>query len=200
MHIKVNVGRSRKPPLRPKPIQSPHPPMWIAARDPDSHKFAVANGCHVMVTPLWQSDEEVVNLAQRFQAALAENPDVPRPQLMLLRHTFVGANEQEVEQAMQAHSRFYGTFEEWFKNQRPIKDGFIAPLSAAEFAEKVHFSPELMRKQLVIDTPENVIQRLQAYENLGVDQYSFWIDNGQSHAEKKRSLELFIKEVAPAFK
>ncbi len=35
----------------PKPISKPHPPMWIAARAPDSHNFAVANGCNVMVTP-----------------------------------------------------------------------------------------------------------------------------------------------------
>jgi alkanesulfonate monooxygenase SsuD/methylene tetrahydromethanopterin reductase-like flavin-dependent oxidoreductase (luciferase family) len=24
----------------PKPVQKPNPPMWIAARDPDSHNFA----------------------------------------------------------------------------------------------------------------------------------------------------------------
>jgi hypothetical protein len=34
----------------PKPVQDPMP-IWIAARDPDPHRFAVANGCHVMVTP-----------------------------------------------------------------------------------------------------------------------------------------------------
>ena len=39
----------------PKPMQQPHPPIWIAARDPNSHDFAVANGCNVQVTPLWRS-------------------------------------------------------------------------------------------------------------------------------------------------
>lgn len=29
--------------------------MWIAARDPASHDFAVAQGCNVMVTPLMHS-------------------------------------------------------------------------------------------------------------------------------------------------
>ena len=46
----------------PKPIQQPTPPMWIAARDPDSHDFAVRSGCNVMVTPLMKGDEEVVDL------------------------------------------------------------------------------------------------------------------------------------------
>ena len=75
----------------PKPIQKPNPPMWIAARDPDSHNFAVANGCNVMVTPLMKGDEEVLDLKNKFQAALDNNPDVPRPQLMVLRHTHVHA-------------------------------------------------------------------------------------------------------------
>ena len=28
-------------------------PIWIAARDPNSHQFAVANNNHVQVMPLW---------------------------------------------------------------------------------------------------------------------------------------------------
>ena len=31
----------------PKPFQEPHPPIWIAARDQNSHDFAVSNGCNV---------------------------------------------------------------------------------------------------------------------------------------------------------
>ena len=46
----------------PMPVQQPHPPIWVAARDPNSHEFAVANGCNVQVTPLHLGDEEVVSL------------------------------------------------------------------------------------------------------------------------------------------
>ncbi|WP_175785564.1 LLM class flavin-dependent oxidoreductase, partial [Burkholderia ambifaria] len=28
----------------PLPLQQPHPPIWVAARDPNSHEFAVSNG------------------------------------------------------------------------------------------------------------------------------------------------------------
>jgi hypothetical protein len=44
-----------------------------------------------------------------------------------------------------------------------------------------------------------VIDRIRAYEALGYDQYSFWIDSGMSHAKKVKSLRLFIDEVMPAF-
>jgi flavin-dependent trigonelline monooxygenase, oxygenase component len=50
-----------------------------------------------------------------------------------------------------------------------------------------------------IGTPEQVIERLRYYEQLGVDEFSFWCDNSLPHNEKRKSLELFIKEVTPAF-
>ena len=46
---------------------------------------------------------------------------------------------------------------------------------------------------------QEVIERLRFYSELGVDEFSFWIDNSMPHEEKRKSLELFIKEVVPAF-
>ena len=83
----------------PKPLQQPHPPLWIAARDPNSHDFAVANGCNVQVTPLALGDEEIESLMQRFNDACASHPEVPRPKIMCLRHTYVGSDEADIEQA-----------------------------------------------------------------------------------------------------
>jgi len=51
----------------------------------------------------------------------------------------------------------------------------------------------------MIGTPEEVVARLRHYEQIGVDEYSFWIDNSMSHAEKKASLRLFLDEVVPVF-
>ncbi|MGW1783211.1 hypothetical protein ACWCQQ_29345 [Streptomyces sp. NPDC002143] len=51
----------------------------------------------------------------------------------------------------------------------------------------------------MIGTPAEVIARLCSYEELGVDEYSFWIDNSLPHEDKRKSLELFIKEVMPTF-
>ncbi|TIX77188.1 MAG: LLM class flavin-dependent oxidoreductase, partial [Mesorhizobium sp.] len=59
----------------PKPVQKPHPPIWVAARDPNSHDFAVSNGCNVQVTPLASGDDEVTSLMERFNAACAAHPD-----------------------------------------------------------------------------------------------------------------------------
>src|SRR6516225_9935576 len=31
----------------PKPLQQPYPPLWVAARDPDTYDWAIAQGCSI---------------------------------------------------------------------------------------------------------------------------------------------------------
>ncbi len=47
--------------------------------------------------------------------------------------------------------------------------------------------------------PDAVITKLKAYQALGFDAFIYYACLGLGHAEQKRSLELFCKEVIPAF-
>ena len=186
----------------PKPLQRPHPPIWIAAREPESHAFAAAHGCNAQVTPLWRDDAEVEALMARFRAADAAHPPAEggaRRRIMLLRHTFVGATEAEVEAGARALSRFYCHFAAWFRNERPVSQAAIRPLSGAEMAAMPDFAPERMRANNVVGRPEEVVRRLRAYAALGFDQYALWIDSAMDFEAKRRSLRLFVEEVLPAF-
>jgi len=183
----------------PKPVQQPHPPLWVAARDPNSHDFAVANGCNVQVTPLWQGDEEVESLIAKFETAVADHPEVQRPKIMVLRHTFVAETEAEITRGARDLSVFYNVFGAWFKNDRPVINARIEPPSEQEMAANEMFSPENMRNNHVVGTPDQVIKRLKHYESLGYDEYSVWMDNAMPFERKKKFLRLFIDEVMPAF-
>jgi alkanesulfonate monooxygenase SsuD/methylene tetrahydromethanopterin reductase-like flavin-dependent oxidoreductase (luciferase family) len=118
---------------------------------------------------------------------------------MMLMHTFVGASADEVDAAVQDLSRFYCYFSKWFKNERPVQQGFIEPITDADIASFPQYAPDQIRKNLVIGQPADVIARLRHYEELGFDQYSFWLDSNMSFERKRKSLELFINEVMPAF-
>ena len=183
----------------PKPVQPSFPPIWVAARDPNSHDFAVAQGCNVQVTPLASGDAEVASLMDRFSAACANHPELPRPRIMLLQHTFVAGSAADAQRLAADLSSFYCAFGAWFQNKRPIRNGFIAPLTPEDEAAMPNYAPDLIRKNLVIGEPDEVIARLKAYEAMGYDQYSMWIDSGISHQRKKQSLDLFIRHVMPAF-
>lgn len=183
----------------PKPMQQPHPPIWVAARDPNSHEFAVANGCNVQCTPLWNGDVEIASLMDRFTSACAKAPEVARPKIMLLLHTYVGSDDADVAQAARELSVYYNYFFAWFKNERPIRQGLIETLSEEDIAANQNLSPEVMRTNLPVGTADEVIRRLKVYEDLGYDEYSLWIDSGMTFERKKASLERFIADVMPAF-
>jgi alkanesulfonate monooxygenase SsuD/methylene tetrahydromethanopterin reductase-like flavin-dependent oxidoreductase (luciferase family) len=183
----------------PKPLQQPHPPIWVAARDPNSHEFAVANGCHVQCTPLHNPHEEVVNLMRRFNDACAKTPEIPRPRIMVLQHGYVAADAADADLAAQELNHFYNYFGAWFLNKRPVTQGLIAPLSEAEIAAHPFYSAEVMRKNLLIGDKYEVIDKLHAIKALGYDEFSLWIDSGQSFARKRDGLKRFIDDVMPAF-
>ncbi|MQQ06893.1 LLM class flavin-dependent oxidoreductase [Epibacterium sp. SM1979] len=183
----------------PKPIQAEGPPIWIAARDPNSHEFAVQQGCNVQVTPLWNGEPEIADLMKKFNDACSKFPEQPRPKIMLLLHTYVADSDEDSKEAAVELNRFYCYFGAWFMNKRDVDQGLIAPLTEAEIEAHPFYTPEAMERDLVIGTPEKVIERLRVYEALGYDEYAFWIDSSMSFERKKASLERFIKDVMPAF-
>jgi flavin-dependent trigonelline monooxygenase, oxygenase component len=184
----------------PKPIQQPHPPIWVAARDPMSYDFAVAQGCNVQVTPLHLGDKEVEVLAGRFKDACNAHPEVPKPKIMLLMHGFVGADAADCARAAQELRRFYCYFAAWFKNELPIKQALIQELTEVDMAAMPQYNVDDMLKNTVTGTPDQVISRLKAFEALGYDEFSLWIDSCMTTERKKQSLQRFIDHVIPAFK
>ncbi len=183
----------------PQPIQKNGPPIWIAARDPNSHEFAVSNGCNVQVTPLWNGDGEVESLMGKFNDACAKFSDQPRPKIMLLQHTYVADSAEDVKLGAEELNRFYCYFGAWFMNKREITQGLIEPLTDEDIAAHPFYTAEAMERDLVVGTPDTVIERLRKYEAMGYDEYSFWIDSSMSFERKKASLERFINDVMPAF-
>ena len=182
----------------PKPLQENGPPIWIAARDPNSHEFGVHQGFNIQVTPLWQGMEEIETLMGRFNDACA-GYDGPRPKIMLLHHSYVASDADDAVLAAKELSRFYCYFGAWFQNKRAVSQGLIENLSEDEMAANKMMAPENMARDLTIGTAQDVIDRIKRYEDLGYDEYSFWIDSGMSFERKQASLRRFIDDVMPAF-
>lgn len=183
----------------PKPVQAGGPPIWVAARDPNSHEFAISHGCNVQVTPLWQGDGEITKLMETFKDACAKFPDVQRPEIMLLNHTYIAADAADAQQAAGEINSFFCNFGAWFKNERAVSQGRIDPLTAQDIAAHPFYTAEAMLRDNVIATPDEAASRIKTYEAIGYDEYAFWIDSGMSFARKKASLQRFINDVMPAF-
>ena len=183
----------------PKPLQKPHPPIWVAARAPITYDFSVKNGCHIMSWPLTRDMSEAELYKSRLDEAMANNPGKAKPIFAMMRHTAVYDRKEEWEVPVQAVQRVLGQFENLFKNLGDVKDGFPKQIPLNELANRTEYDPQMLSKNLMFGTPDEVIAKLKPYQALGVDEFIYYASMGLGLKEQKRSLELFIKEVIPAF-
>ena len=121
---------------------------------------------------------------------------IPAPQA---RRQTRDLSEADTALAADELSRFYNYFGAWFQTKRAVSQGHIDPLSDADMAGNAMMAPGNMARDLTIGTAQEVIDQIKRYEDLGYDEYSFWIDSGMSIERKRASLDRFINDVMPAF-
>ena len=183
----------------PKPVQKPHPPMWVAARHPTSFDSAVENGCSVMTWALTRPFAEVEAYMGRFEDALANHPGVERPRFMTMRHTAVYERPEDADTYIDAVVRQGGQFENLFGQLAPVVDGFPEAVAPEKLRNRAEYEPQVLLENLIFGTPGQVVDKLRPYAALGVDQFCYCASYGCPMPEQKTSLRLFIDEVMPAF-
>ena len=183
----------------PKPLQRPHPPLWVAARDPDTYDWTVRHGLGVMATPLSKPDGEVENLAGRLAKALADHPGARRPPFMVLRRTCVYEDARDWRLPAETAAEDVRVFNGLFYNAAGVVNGFPTPMDPAASAAAPPLTPEVLRDNLMFGTPDQVVERIRHYERLGVDHYCYGASFGLPHDVALRSLELFGRQVMPHF-
>lgn len=183
----------------PKPLQKPHPPIWVAARDPDTYDWAIKNGAQIMSTPLSRPPAEVKILSDKFNQAVANNPDIPRPRFMMLRTAFVYDNADNWRHAIDYAINNGRHFENLFQTRGVVSNGFTKPVDFSTIANPENYDAERLHESLLFGTPETVIEKLRLYEEAGVDLMCIGVNAGLPWNEVTRSLELFIERVMPAY-
>lgn len=182
----------------PKPLQKPHPPLWLAARDPASFDFAIANGMNIMSTPLGKPIGEVANLAGKLAAALDSNPGAKRPHWMVLRTAGVAERTSDMDAIVDANLLHGKRFEGLFSTDGNVVNGFPQILEQEIGASGGH-STEAVREAMVLGAPDEVCEQLEAYEALGIDEFCYAGNYGLDPSRTRRSLELFVERVMPMF-
>ena len=100
---------------------------------------------------------------------------------------------------VRAAQRQLGQFENLFKNLGDVTNGFPKEVDLASIANRAEYDPRMLHENLMFGTPDEVIAKLKPYEGLGVDAFIYYASLGLGQKEQKRSLELFVNEVIPAF-
>ena len=183
----------------PKPVQQPHPPIWVAARAPITYDYAVKHGFNIMSWPLTRPFSEAELYKQRLDEAMAANPDSKRPTFAMMRHSAVYAKADDWQKPVQALQRTLGQFENLFKNLGDVVNGFPKQIPLDELENRDEYNADMLQENLMFGTPEEVISKLKRYEALGVDAFIYYASMNLDMASQKESLKLFCNEVMPAF-
>ena len=182
----------------PKPLQQPGPPIWVAARDPASFDYALKHDINIMSTPLAKPFAEVENLAGKLATALEENPGASRPRWMVARTSGVADTEELADDLIDASILFGRRFEGLFSTTGHVENGF-PQVEAVEAGAIGGHTRDAVREAMIVGTPDSVIEQLRAYADVGVDLYCYVANYDDDLRRTRRSLELFVERVMPAF-
>ncbi len=194
----------------PKPLQKPHPPMWMACTNRDTIKVAARNGLGALSFS-FVNPEEAKTWADTYYSIIKSEECVP------LGH-FVNANiavvsnfslhQDRSEAIRRGHEGF--EFFSYAMNALVAHDTVPGRTNMwGEYLEKrgdrtekiVAEAREQGFRKSGIGTPDDMKKHLRAFQEVGIDQVIFLQQAGRNkHAHICESLELFAKEVMPEFK
>jgi flavin-dependent trigonelline monooxygenase, oxygenase component len=181
----------------PRPYQEPHPPVWVAAMTEPTIEKAVRDGYHVTNWPFLSSIERVQKVCDVFHG-VREDEGVPRGRQLLgiLRGAWVaetaGEAERHVETALVNH-RINQRLHHFTQKADPKGYVFPEPVDNEPTPAEVY-------ENLLMGTPAQVIEKLEAYEAAGVDEVLLMFDFGAPHDEVLESMRLFGEEVLAPYR
>jgi alkanesulfonate monooxygenase SsuD/methylene tetrahydromethanopterin reductase-like flavin-dependent oxidoreductase (luciferase family) len=209
----------------PKPIQKPHPPIWVACSRRDTIHLAAQKGIGALtfafINPeeatLWVNDYYDTLEAEGVPIGDAVNPNVAAVTTFMCAPTEEEAMRRGVEGGnffgySLAHYYVFGRHQPgvtdvWAEYQAQRAEQGYSPeavFQAANNSERLGAKVVQEGRSGIrgaIGTPDQIREYLRRFEDCGVDQVVFVSQAGKNrHEHIMESLELFGKEVLPEFK
>lgn len=183
----------------PKPVQS-EVPVWVAARSPITFDYAVQNNCNIMSWPFTLPFSEAQKYRGQLDDAIANHGNGHyQRRFAMMRHTAVYETEQDRQTSINAVRNVLGRFGNLMLKRGDVINGFPEHVPLSELEGNVRVDPGMLEENLMFGSPEQVIEKLRLYQQMGVDSFIYYASMGLGLAEQKRSLTLFIEKVMPAF-
>ena len=207
----------------PKPVQRPHPPLWVACSRRDTILLAARKGIGALTFAFidpeealhWVTDYERTLIEECVPVGFAVNPQVACVTPMMLHHDEGEAIRRGAEGAnffgySLGHYYVFGTHRPgvtnvWQEYEQRRADQGYDPEAVARAIEEERLGAKVAAGDTTglrgcTGTPEQARQFLRRYEDAGVDQVIFVLQAGRNrHEHIMESLELFGREVLPEF-
>ncbi|HLI26725.1 MAG TPA: LLM class flavin-dependent oxidoreductase [Chloroflexota bacterium] len=191
--------------LLPRPVQRPHPPIWIAAvLSEDSFRWAGEQGYHLMIVPFAGSLERTAAFVRTYREAWARAGHPPgAEQVQMSFHCYLAeTHAAAVEGFQRPAARYIEVFSEavssWVGRASGAYQGYDRMVAAVRAMTPQQF---IEGGVAFVGTPGEVIEQVRRVrETFGEVEPSMQINfGGLPLVEAQRTLELFAREVMPAF-
>jgi flavin-dependent trigonelline monooxygenase, oxygenase component len=178
----------------PRPLQQPHPPLWVAARTPDTLRFCIERGIGLHTTPLRQPLSATVTTMSIIDAIVNEDAAVVRPSVAVQTETCVSNDQDRIMEAMRRLALNHIRGQNFARDsRRPVRGfGSLDPLP-----DGMRITAEELCERGVVGDPETCVHRIRRYQSLGADEFIASMDFGQPQRDVLRSIELFGSRVIP---
>jgi alkanesulfonate monooxygenase SsuD/methylene tetrahydromethanopterin reductase-like flavin-dependent oxidoreductase (luciferase family) len=175
----------------PRPIQQPHPPIWMAASNPDSIRYGARKGFHLMTPTLWSVPEIKVQRDFIEQCIRETGAHGEGREFSANRFIYCGSDEEGVSRALSAcawQSALAASL-----RQGGIPDKGINPLPS-----RVAHSDSVMSKRLVYGTPDQIVKQMEDLADAGVSTVLAQFHFGDMPTKlSDDSMKRFASEVLP---
>jgi alkanesulfonate monooxygenase SsuD/methylene tetrahydromethanopterin reductase-like flavin-dependent oxidoreductase (luciferase family) len=210
-------------PVIPKPIQQPHPPLWMAGTQPDSFRIAGQKGIGILalnagpparLNKAFESYRRAVQNAEPIGAFVNNK-------CATLVMTHCGDDDAEARHAGAVAAKWYlGIGRRYSRDFSGPDEGSWGSYDPAEVPESYRWYAETARRGgdlktrlaemtdeemaeqtvVVAGDPERCLRALRQYEEIGTDEVLLLMQMGAIPHEKiLRSIELIGREVLPHF-
>ncbi len=181
------------PRVRPstRPVQKPHPPIWVAANNGAAIRRAARWGYPWLINPHATFPMVAEQLAD-YRAALAKANQPPPPAMPMMRELYVAKDRETAYLESQPYlENKYAAYAAWGQDKAlPGEESFTVPYQ------------QLAQDRFLLGSPDDVVKEIRRYEEeLGVDYLIFrmqWPGMGQD--QLLQEIETMGREVIPRIK
>jgi alkanesulfonate monooxygenase SsuD/methylene tetrahydromethanopterin reductase-like flavin-dependent oxidoreductase (luciferase family) len=187
----------------PRPIQQPHPPVWVAAiGTPQSFEWAGKMGYHLMFVPYVSNFEELAGLIRLYReswAAAGHPPGAER--VAYSAHCYLAESRDEALRGCrpgweQYHRVFAERLQRWVGHPSPQYRGYDA---IAALVGSFTFEQMVDERRIFVGTPDEVAEQFAWARGLfGPAEPSIQVNFAAlGEADGRRTLELMAAHVLP---
>ena len=188
----------------PRPVQQPHPPVFVAASGADSVARVVRNDWNLLIGQ-GETYGQVAGQIEFYQDALAESEADYTPQRVVVARAMYAAPTTE-QARREAEVPFM-----WFKQtgqEVSAPPGQRIDLLPEEYAAyRSRYSPNarfdydaMCENVMLFGSPDDIAERIGRLRDSGAENLIFFVNfGGIEHQKVLDSLELFAAEVMPQF-